>query len=266
MESTDIVIGVDGSASSWDALYWAVREADRRRAQLRVVYVDADPWPGPASAGDRLAHMVTAARRLEPTVRITGSLATGDAVSALCAASSGAALLVVGDAGRDSGSEPLGRTSLGRAGHQVAAQTSVPVVVVRGRMPGEHRPIVVGVDGSAGAEAAIELAFTEAGLRECPLIAVFAYGLPATAGPRLTGSTALATLDESLLPWRDKFPRVSVEATTTDNEPTPALVTLSRDAQLVVVGAHGSGDSGAPLGSVPRTVLDRAHCPVLISR
>jgi nucleotide-binding universal stress UspA family protein len=201
-------------------------------------------------------------------VRITGSLAAGDAVSALCAASSGAALLVVGDAGR-AGDEPLGRTSLGCAGHQVAAHTSVPVVVVRGRMPGEHRPIVVGADGSSGAETAVGLAFAEAGLRECPLIAVFAYGQPAhpwAAGTQPTGSAALAALDESLLPWRDKFPRVSVEATTTDNEPTPALVTLSRDAQLVVVGAHGSGDSGSALGSVPRTVLDRAHCPVLISR
>jgi nucleotide-binding universal stress UspA family protein len=268
MESSDIVIGVDGSASSWDALYWAVREAHRRRSRLHVAFVDAGPWPDPVSAGRKLAHMVADARRLEPAVRVTGGLAAGDPVSALCAASSGAALLVVGDAADG----PGGRTPLGRAGREVAMETSVPVVVVRGSMPGERSPIVVGADGSAGAEAAVGLAFEEARLRDCPLIVVFAYGQPThpwaggDARPRMTDGTAHAALDESLLPWRDKYPLVPVEATTTDIEPTPALVALSRNAQLVVVGAHGHGDADAPLGSVPQTVLDRAHCPVLISR
>lgn len=96
MEST-IVIGVDGSAPSWDALLWAVREAHRRLAPLHLVFVDPGPRTDPGSAGEKLAHMVADARQLSPAVRVTGTLAQGDATSALCAASSGAALLVVGD-------------------------------------------------------------------------------------------------------------------------------------------------------------------------
>jgi hypothetical protein len=114
----------------------------------------------------------------------------------------------------------------------------VPVVVVRGQQPAEHSPVVV--DGSAGTGSAMELAFEEAGLRGCPLIAV---------------SSAGAALDESLAPWRDKFPRVPVRTTTFEAEPMPALLALSRRAQLLVLG-HGDDDL---------RVLDRAHCPVLIS-
>jgi nucleotide-binding universal stress UspA family protein len=230
---SDIVIGVDGTAPSWDALYWAVREALRRQARLRMVFVDTAPGSDGAVAGHKLAHMVTDARRLEPSVRVTGGLAAeGDPAAALGSAASRAALLVVGDEG-----EP-GRTVLGRAGRAVADASAVPVVVVRGQQPPEHSPVVV--DGSAGTESAMEMAFEEAGLRGCPLIAV---------------SSAGAALDESLAPWRDKFPRVPVRTTTFEAEPTPALLALSRSAQLLVLG-HGEEDL---------LVLDRAHCPVLIN-
>jgi nucleotide-binding universal stress UspA family protein len=230
---SDIVIGVDGTAPSWDALYWAVREALRRQARLRMVFVDTSPVPDVALAGRKLAHMVTDARRLEPSVRVTGVLAAGSEPAAvLSAAAARAALLVVGDEG-----DP-GRTALGRAGRAVADASAVPVVVVRGQQPAEHSPVVV--DGSAGTGSAMELAFEEAGLRGCPLIAV---------------SSAGAALDESLAPWRDKFPRVPVRTTTFEAEPMPALLALSRRAQLLVLG-HGDDDL---------RVLDRAHCPVLIS-
>ena len=232
---SDIVIGVDGTPPSWDALYWAVREAHRRRCRMRMVFVDTADVPDVALAGRRLAHMVADARRLEPSVRVSGVVAEGDAASALASAVSDAAILVVGDEG-----EP-GRTHLGRAGRAVADASAVPVVVVRGNMAAEHSPVVV--DGS---ESALELAFEEAGLRGCPLIAI---------------SSAGATLDESLAPWRDKFPRVPVRTTTFEAEATPALLALSRQAQLLVLG-HGDDDL---LGPVPSTVLDRSHCPVLIS-
>jgi nucleotide-binding universal stress UspA family protein len=54
---------------------------------------------------------------------------------------------------------------------------------------------------------------------------------------------------------------VPVRTTTIEAEPTPALLALSRRAQLVVLG-HGDDDL---LGPVPSSVLERAHCPVLIS-
>jgi nucleotide-binding universal stress UspA family protein len=233
----DIVIGVDGCAPSWDALYWGVREAQRRQARLRLVFIDTGLSPDPAVASRKLAQMVTDARQLEPSVRVTGMLAESDAASALRTAAARAALLVVGDEG-----EP-GWTALGRAGRTVADESAVPVVVVRGQVPAEHSPVVV----SGAAQSAMELAFEEAGLRGCPLIAV---------------SSAGAAIDESLAPWRDKFPRVPVRTTTIEAEPAPALLALSRRAQLMVLD---HGDDDGLLGPVPGTVFDRAHCPVLIS-
>lgn len=244
---SDIVIGVDGAAPSWDALYWAVREAQRRNVRLRLVFVDTGPAPDAALSSRKLAKMVADARCLEPSVRVTGVLAdlpsgpvgaaraVEAATSALRAAASCAALLVVGDEG-----EP-GWTTLGRAGRAVADASAVPVVVVRGEQLAEHSPVVV--EATAGADSAVGLAFEEAGLRGCPLIAV-SSGDPA--------------LDESLAPWRDKFPRVPVRTTTVGAESIPALLALSRRAQLLVLG-HGDHDGS--LG----TVFDRAHCPVLIS-
>ncbi len=244
---TDIIIGVDGAAPSWDALYWALREAQRRRARLRLVFIDTGLAPDPASASRKLAKMVADARCLEPSVRVSGTLSDGPpgtagveaATAALRAASSRAALLVVGDEG-----EP-GWTVLGRAGRAVADGSAVPVVVVRGHQPAEHSPVVV--EATVGAGSAVGLAFEEAGMRGCPLIAVSSGG---------------AALDESLAPWRDKFPRVPVRTTTIEAGSTPALLALSREAQLLVLG---HGDDDGLLGPVPSSVLDRSHCPVLIS-
>ena len=51
------------------------------------------------------------------------------------------------------------------------------------------------------------------------------------------------------------------------DRPADALITLSEDARLVVVGSRGRGGLvGAVLGSVGRAVLHRAHCPVAVVR
>jgi nucleotide-binding universal stress UspA family protein len=52
-----------------------------------------------------------------------------------------------------------------------------------------------------------------------------------------------------------------------DVSPAKGLTELSGDAQLVVVGSHGSGGIvESTLGSVSQSVLHHAECPVLIVR
>lgn len=235
MRKTDIVVGVDGSAASWDALYWAVREAYRWRADLQVVIVDATPGPATQrSNDDRLAQMVSDARRMEPSVRITGHSIRGGVTAALRETSNRSRMLVVG--GRGTGG--FGRLTLGSTGQQVATHATVPVVV-----------------------------------RGCTVIAAFAYGsaehpwLRRNSGvdPGLLHRSAYASLEAAVTPWQDKFPRVSVELLATAEQPVPVLVALSGYAQLVVVGAQGH-DPSESIGSVPLRLMHRAHCPVMIAR
>lgn len=270
MRKTDIVVGVDGSAASWDALYWAVREAYRWRADLQVVIVDATPGPATQrSNDDRLAQMVSDARRMEPSVRITGHSIRGGVTAALRETSNRSRMLVVG--GRGTGG--FGRLTLGSTGQQVATHATVPVVVIRGRLGSEESPIVIGVDGSAGSEAALAAGLDEARLRGCTVIAAFAYGsaehpwLRRNSGvdPGLLHRSAYASLEAAVTPWQDKFPRVSVELLATAEQPVPVLVALSGYAQLVVVGAQGH-DPSESIGSVPLRLMHRAHCPVMIAR
>jgi nucleotide-binding universal stress UspA family protein len=106
------------------------------------------------------------------------------------------------------------------------------------------------------------------------LIAVFAYGQPTNPwaqfgtppDTRLTHALAYGALGDAVGAWRDKYPLVDVDIAAV-NAPAPrVLADLSRHAQVVVVGAHGYGDSAGQLGSVPMRLLHRSHCPVLVAR
>jgi nucleotide-binding universal stress UspA family protein len=270
MRKSDIVVGVDGSAASWDALYWAVREAHRWQADLHVVIVKTGSGPPTQGTSDsRLTQMVVDARRLDPSVGIHGHVISGGIVAALREASNRCRMLVLGNRGTGG----FGRLTLGSTSQQVAVHATVPVVVVRGRHGSEESPIVIGVDGSAGSEAALAAGLDEARLRGCGVIAAFAYGraehpwLSTDGGidPGLLHSSAYAALDAAVLPWQDKFPRVSIESVATGEQPLPVLMRLSSHAQLVVVGAHGHDDSTGLVGAVPMKLMHRAHCPVMIA-
>jgi nucleotide-binding universal stress UspA family protein len=270
MKKTDIIVGVDGSAASWDALYWAVLEAHRWRADLHVVTVDAFGGPPTQrSTDDRLAQMVSEARRLEPSVRISGHSIRGGVVAALRETSNRCRMLVMGSRGTGG----FGRLTLGSTSERMAIHATVPVVIVRGRHGSDESPIVIGVDGSTDSEHAIAAGLDEARLRGCGVIATFAYGhaehpwLSRDSGAdpgRLHGS-AYAAVETTLTPWRDKFPRLSMEILAAAEPPVPVLVALSGHAQLVVVGAQGH-DPSESIGSVPLRLMHRAHCPVMIVR
>jgi nucleotide-binding universal stress UspA family protein len=283
MRTPDIVVGVDGSAASWDALYWAVATARRRRASLHLVTVNFTSWPDDMSAtgadpipggerrlADRLSKMLTEVRLLEPSVPTTAEVLRGVVAPVLCEAALHSRLLIVGNRGHGG----FGRLPLGSTGHQIATHASIPVVVVRGHMGAADSPVVVGVDGSHGSEAALAVGFEEAKLRACPLIAVFAYGQAPNPwaqfgrppDARLTHALAYSALDSAVEAWRDKYPQIDVDIATANAEAARVLADMSRHAQLVVVGAHGYGDSAGQLGSVPMRLLHRSHCPVLVAR
>ncbi len=142
--------------------------------------------------------------------------------------------------------------------------------------------VVVGVDHSEGAKAALRFAFEEARLRHARLRVVHAwqYGVPLAATGFDGFSAAAVDVDVSEL--REAAERqleqtvqetvpasscVEVERRLVEGRPAGVLVEASRDADLLVVGSRGHGGfAGLLLGSVSQQVSQHAECPVAIVR
>lgn len=142
-------------------------------------------------------------------------------------------------------------------------------------MSTEHT-IVVGVDGSDNARAALEWAFGEARLRKANLHVVTVWTYPyviATPGAGAAAATlseledsAKATLSESIQAVVGAGdPDVRVTTAVTEGPVTRTLLDAAKGADLLVVGSRGRGGfAGLLLGSVSQSVSHHAPCPVVI--
>jgi nucleotide-binding universal stress UspA family protein len=285
MSPTEIIVGVDGSAGSTQALRWSAREAAYRGVDLVVLH--AYDWRIYGAASPISARFVTDARgaaeavvqaavaevnAIAPSVRVRGEALLGGAGPTLVAGSGNGALTVIGSRGRNG----FASLVLGSVSHQVATHAAGPVVVVRGRSDATG-PVVVGADGSAGADEALRFAFEEAAIRGIGVLAVRVYRpaeppwgigeLPYVEDANERMEAERVALAEEIAPWQDKFPDVPVETVALDGHPAEVLAGVSGRASLLVVGTRGRGGfASLLLGSVGVAVLHHAECPVLIAR
>lgn len=151
-ESADaerVVVGVDGSELSTEALAFAFEEASLRRAGLTVLHAWDVPFfdvpghggPGVPGAirefqGDELrllSESLAGWREKYPDVEVRQTLVHQEPVKALVDASAGAALVVVGSRGRGGFRSML----LGSVSHALVHHARCPVAVVR---PAVSRP------------------------------------------------------------------------------------------------------------------------------
>ncbi len=131
--------------------------------------------------------------------------------------------------------------------------------------------IVVGVDGSSGATAALDWAAAEAVRRGAPLLLVHAsmllvpgntLGKAALERLREERRLLLEETREGLLRER---PDLRVEWKLEADDPARVLTELSRTAPLVVVGTRGAGGfERLLLGSVGLHVAAHGYCPVVV--
>jgi nucleotide-binding universal stress UspA family protein len=162
--------------------------------------------------------------------------------------------------------------------------------------------IVVGVDGSPQAQAALEWAVEEAAFRRASVEAVYVYDYTpawqeyayATGGAPAAGYADEETLEpDQLEAVRARIRRdsgsargraqalverviaalgdtrgVPVEAVVQeDRRPARALLERSRDADMLVLGSRGRGGfAGLALGSVSQQCTHHATCPIVVIR
>jgi len=137
------------------------------------------------------------------------------------------------------------------------------------------RHIVLGLDGSGGAQAAVRWCAEYAALLEADVLAV--HVVPPTLAGTLPQPTVLAGLTDEdraslcvelerwCAPLRDAS--VDYEARLLEGVPAWSLMQIADDvdAALIVVGRRGDGGlSEVVLGSVPRKLTHRCARPVLV--
>jgi nucleotide-binding universal stress UspA family protein len=140
-----VVVGVDGSENSRQALRWAVEEARLRQARVRVVHAwwmypmladDMEAPPLTTDASGALQTFVTETLGEEHDVEVEAVAVRGQQASAaLVDAAKDAVLLVVGSRGAGGFSSLL----LGSVSQQCAHHASCPVAIVR-HGPTENHP------------------------------------------------------------------------------------------------------------------------------
>lgn len=145
-----------------------------------------------------------------------------------------------------------------------------------------HNGIVVGVDSSSSSMLAVRWAAHEAGMRNVPLSLIHVIDMPPSGllvlggavlpphtetedGQKTEGaeiiSAAVKVAEDSVQSGAHTELRTEVYFSAT----VPALVDLSKEAQMIVVGARGQGAiSRVLLGSVSAGLIHHAHCPVAV--
>jgi nucleotide-binding universal stress UspA family protein len=289
-----VVVGVDGSPSSDNAVCWAAREAAMRHVPLSLVHViERPPWglvalggghvPPPSeidewqkSAGEEI---ISAAVELAKDSVQDGAIPQLNVEVYLSAIgptlfdmSTQAQMIVVGCRGQGR----VGRILLGSVSTGLVHHAHCPVAVIHHEMPvaaqPSQLPVVVGIDGSPASESATAIAFDEASWRGVELVALHAWSDAHVSDvPRIEWSAQQAVgeeaLAERLAGWQERYPDVAVRRKITLDAPARHLLEEAESAQLLVVGSHGRGGfSGMLLGSVSTAVAQAARVPVIVAR
>jgi len=140
-----------------------------------------------------------------------------------------------------------------------------------------ERPIVVGIDASAGADAALRWALADAATHKAPVRVVCAYRRTVGYDPMLMWSelpepelehsrnVAEDVVAKAIAHAAELDESVRVQGAAIDGSPVPVLVEESHRGSLLVLGSrHRSAVGASVLGSVSAGVAARSACPVIV--
>jgi nucleotide-binding universal stress UspA family protein len=271
-----VVVGVDGSDSSLEAVDWAVDEAARHGRALRIVH--GSRWGrydgfgrGTGRPESRIVadNVVAAAEQRavqrRPETKVSGQVVPNDPVDALVEEGRSAFALVVGSRGLGT----LIGMLLGSVSLEVAGRAACPTVVVRGAEPnrrGDFGRVVLGVGEESAGSAAVAFAFHETGVRGGELRAVHAWRLPGDAPDGVVErARAEDVLSGALSAPETTHGEIRVRREALEGSPRHVLLEAAASADLLIVGARGRrGLVSLELGPVNHAVLHHAPCPVAV--
>lgn len=284
-------MGMDNSPSAATALRWAVREAVLHGWEVTAVlawsYLDQqkatssgtfDPAYGESNARAALDAAVELSVGEEVAGTVKRKAVCDLAAAALLRESQKADLLVVGARGLGGFRSLL----LGSVSEQCLHHAACPVAVIRSADPATQSPgetgveperILVGIDGSEGAQLALRWALDEARARQAAVEVVYAWRSP-VAGL----GTAVITLDAATVENDAQFELdraldaadttgliAPVERVVMAGPAAQVILHAAKGADLVVLGSRGLGGfKGLLLGSVSHQVARHAPCPVVV--
>ena len=145
--------------------------------------------------------------------------------------------------------------------------------------PADRNRIIVAVDGSPAANAAVCWAAREAAMRHIPLTIVHLVNAMVPMYPAIPVSAGVAVWQEEQgRQVLEQAAKIASEAVSGDravdvvselrcSPPVPTLVEMSNEAEMLVVGSNGRGAvARLLLGSVSSGVVRGARCPVAVIR
>lgn len=288
-----VVVAVDGSDASKNAVRWAANTAMKRGIPLRLAssytmpqFLYAEGMVPPkelfedlqAETLEKIEEARALAHEVAPEIKIGHTVAEGSPIDMLLEMSHDVTMIVMGSRGMGG----LSGMVMGSVSASVVSHANCPVVVVREdnavTESTKYGPVVVGVDGSEVSQKATEYAFAEAEARGAELIAIHTW-MDMQVQASLAGLSAAQAewsevereqgelLNERLAALVEKYPDVKVKKMIARDRPVRALSDAAEGAQLLVVGSHGRGGfKGMLLGSTSRALLQAAPCPMMVVR
>src|SRR4051812_18613201 len=279
--SRPVVVGVDGLPGSAGAVRYAVAQATRRRAALRLVHVIPDfATLGPPSPmrdlrvfGQRvLDGGTTAVQTTAPDLTLETALVHGERDAGLLRAAEDAQLVVVGRETRHG----LDRLLSGTTTARVASHAPCDVVVVPSFWVDEHHrgSVVVGLKSRRNSHDLLEQAFAEAAFRDATLRLVMAWEVADPYFDRIElrthadewAANGRQYVLEVTADWRAAYPDVGVEARVVHGQAAKVLLRESGHSDLLMISRRrlalppygnlgGIGHSLLRLSDVPVQVL-----------
>jgi nucleotide-binding universal stress UspA family protein len=254
-----IVVGVDGSDASRQALQWAADQAALEGRPLFLVHV-ADPFGGSEGPDARtvLDEAAEVVEWREPDVEVHASSQPGNAREILLEHAERASLLVVGSRGRGRARSVL----FGSVGVGVGTRAACPVVVVRPHHPGvPRRGALVGVDTTAASRAPLEFGYQMASMHALPLTVL--HCVPDDVPDDVEEHER--ELAELVAGMTEKFPDVHVKRRLTRLPVSEGVLDQAVDMDLVVVGRHHRAHRhGRGIGTLAATVIEHGACAVAV--
>ena len=289
----EIIVAVDGSDASNEAVRWAANAALKRKQPLKLVsaytmpqFMYADGMVPPqelydeleSEAGDKIENARKIVTDFSADVEVSYLVKEGAPIDTLLDLSETAEMIVMGSRGLGS----LSSLVMGSVSSAVVAHAECPVVVVRKdndvTVDNKYGPVVVGVDGSEISRQALKIAFREAEARGALLRAVHSWTDTQIHTTYVGLVDAQNQMDRMIVERQNmmedelkelikEYPSVQVEEIVERERPVQSLTEAAKDAQLLIVGSHGRGGfKGMLLGSTSRTLLQYAPCPMMVVR